>query len=34
MKSLFKECNVITVTGHDNKELIIVNLRIVNQFSH
>jgi len=34
MRTLFKECDVITVKSHDNKELSTVNLRLVNEFSH
>jgi hypothetical protein len=35
MRTLFKECeDVITVKDHDNRELITVNLRLINEFSH
>jgi len=34
MRTLFKKCNVITVKDHDNKELIAVNLRLIDEFSH
>jgi hypothetical protein len=35
MKTLFKECeDVITVKDHDDKELITVNLRLIDEFSH
>jgi len=34
MKTLFKECNVITVKSHDDEELNTVNLRLINEFSH
>jgi len=35
IRTLFKECeDVITVKGHDDRELIAVNLRLINEFSH
>ncbi len=35
IKTLFKECeNVITVKDHNDRELITVNLRLVDEFSH
>ena len=35
MKTLFKECeDVITVKDHDDKELITVNLRLIDECSH
>ncbi len=35
IRTLFKECeDVITVKDHDNRELITVNLRLVDEFSH
>ncbi len=34
IRILFKRCNVITVKDYNNKELITVNLRLVNEFSH
>ena len=35
MRTLFEECeDVIIIKDHDNRELIIVNLRLVNEFSH
>jgi len=35
MRTLFKECkDVITVKDHDDKELITVNLRLIDEFSH
>ncbi len=34
-RTLFEECeDVITVKGHDDRELITVNLRLINEFSH
>ncbi len=34
IRTLFKECNVITVKSHDDRELNTVNLRLVDEFSH
>ncbi len=35
MRTLFKECeDVITIKGYDDRELITVNLRLINEFSH
>ena len=35
MRTLFKECEDVIITkGHDNRELITVNLRLINEFSH
>ncbi len=35
MRTLFKEYkDVITIKDHDDKELITVNLRLINEFSH
>ncbi len=35
MRTLFKECeDVITIKDYDDRELITVNLRLVNKFSH
>jgi len=35
MRTLFKECEDVIITkDHDDKELITVNLRLIDEFSH